>query len=273
MKNQIAILVAIVIGLIAAVLIYGFISGSTPGGGDGGGEVVIIVAGKNLKPGRALRPGDWDTAAIPRSIYNRAGHVLIRKEQIGAYDGQILTRQYREGMYLSPLTFKSKGSPEDFEVEPGNRAVTIDVDDISGVAGLIRPKDRVDVVIVQRLSRAISRRRPTGGGPQPPAQKGERLQLTVFRNVLVLATGRQTTTLDIGSVRRGGYETITFELPDEKALVLSSVQKFARVTLLLRSKNELPGEDIEVEVDSADLLEALKVLGARNGEAPPGRAD
>ena len=273
MKNQIAILVAIVIGLIAAVLIYGFISKSALTAADGGGEVAIIVARKNLKPGRALRPGDWDTAAIPRSIYNRASHVLIRKEQIGAYDGQILTRQYREGMYLSPLTFKSKGSPEDFEVEPGNRAVTIDVDDISGVAGLIRPKDRVDVVIVQRLRRAILRRRPTEGGPQPPAQKGERLQLTVFRNVLVLAAGRQITTLDIGSVRRGGYDTITFELPDEKALVLSSVRRFAEITLLLRSKNELPGEDIEVEVDSAGLLEALKALRAHDGEASPDSAD
>jgi pilus assembly protein CpaB len=269
MKNKLAILIAIAVGLVAVILIYAYIRNTAFGGAEDAAKVRVIVANKNLAEGRTLRAGDWAISEMPAGTYKKARHLLINSREVGIYAGQVLTRSYRRGEYLSQSTFRSQGSPEDFTIEEGSRAVTINVDDVSGVAGLIRPKDRVDVVLVERLSRAIDRRRPTGpsGGQQPAS--GERVRVTVFRNVLVLATGRQTTTLDIGNVRRGGYRTVTFELPDEKALVLSSVQNFATITLMLRNQNDLPGRDIRMEVDSANLLETLEKL-KEGAESPPG---
>jgi len=268
MKNKLAILIAIAVGLVAVILIYAYIRNSAFGGAEDAAKVRVIVANKNLAAGRTLRTGDWAIAKMPAGTYKKARSLLINVQEIGNYAGQVLTRSYRRGEYLSPFSFRSQGSPEDFTIEEGSRAVTINVDDVSGVAGLIRPKDRVDVVLVERLSRAMDRRRPTGPSGGQPAS-GERVRVTVFRNVLVLATGRQTTTLDIGNVRRGGYRTVTFELPDEKALVLSSVQNFATITLMLRNQNDLPGKDIRMEVDSANLLETLEKL-KEGAESPPG---
>lgn len=269
MKNKIAILVAIGVGLLAIVLIYSYLNQRDLAAGAQS-KVPVVAARRNLAEGRELTAADWEVSEVSAAFYARAKHSLIRENEIGAYNGQTLTRPYSRGQYISPLTFRSVGAPAGLDIQPGCRAVTINVDDVSGVAGLIRPMNRVDIVIVQRLLRAPIWQVPgEAGGAEGsrPSTKGERIQVTVFRNVLVLATERRTAALDAENVRRGGYTTVTFELPDEKAILLRSVTNIAEITLMLRSQNDPPGDDIVVEVDSAGLLETLKRL--QKGEPAP----
>jgi pilus assembly protein CpaB len=276
MKNKVAILIAIIVGLISIIAIQQYISKSV--GAKEGGVVKVLTAKRALKAGATLTPSDCNTADIPSVIYNKAPRSFVRDVELGNYARAKLTEAYKADEFICPLTFTSGVQNETLPVEPGNRAVTINVDDVSGVAGLLQRNDYVDIVMVQRLAN-VPVAEGTGGG----SFRGQPMLLNVFRKVRVLTPGRQILTMNAENVGRSGYSTVTVELPVEKATVLAALRLFSQIALLLRNPNDTSGtEDIyNMKVDSAALQETLASIhktdagGAPSPEmtpAPPGES-
>jgi pilus assembly protein CpaB len=116
-------------------------------------------------------------------------------------------------------------------VPRGKRAITIPVDNISSVGGMLKPGDHVDVVGVIPIQ---------GVGPdgKPVTQMST---MPLFQDILVLAVGQEFTTLP---VKKGEKETraisnmITLALSAQEANLITFVQEQGKIRLILRSPED-----------------------------------
>lgn len=99
------------------------------------------------------------------------------------------------------------------KVPDGKRAVTIPIDALASLEGMIKPGDRVDVV------------------GNFPFQQKQPVIVAMFEDVLVLAVGRVMAEY----AAQGGYKSITMALAPEEAHLLLFATQIGKLTLLLRS--------------------------------------
>ena len=107
-------------------------------------------------------------------------------------------------------------------IAPGKRAVSIQVDRVKGVSGLLQPGDRVDIIAIP----------PRTGNQPPPAS-------TILRGVRVLAVGE---TLETASATPSPEEesstTVTLELTPSQVDLIAMADQNTTLRLALRSPKE-----------------------------------
>lgn len=113
-------------------------------------------------------------------------------------------------------------------VRPGFRAISIPVDTVSSVTGLVRPNNFVDLIGTFRF----------------PDAKGDAaldtVTLTILQQVKVLACGQNIGKVSAGAgeVTARSYNTVTLELtPKEVEMIIFAMQK-GNLTLSLRNYEE-----------------------------------
>lgn len=113
-------------------------------------------------------------------------------------------------------------------VQPGMRAVAVPINATSGIAGLIFPGDRVDII----LTHTINAERETD-------DRIRRASETVLRNIRVLATDQRTDRQD-GDPSLA--KTATLEVTQTQAEMLAMVTEIGKISLSLRSLVARTGE-------------------------------
>ncbi|UCC94787.1 MAG: Flp pilus assembly protein CpaB [Candidatus Omnitrophota bacterium] len=103
-------------------------------------------------------------------------------------------------------------------VPQGMRAITIPVDKISAIEGLIKPQDKVDIIGVFVF--------PAEGGRSAPP-----VVITLFQGVQILATNRNISPYRISKEA----DTITLALKPEDVKVLTYTLELGRIRLVLRA--------------------------------------
>jgi pilus assembly protein CpaB len=106
-----------------------------------------------------------------------------------------------------------------YVVQPGMRAVTVAVDDTSGVGYLIKPGNRVDVVLNYTYTDA--------------ADKAVAVSRILMQDIQVLAVDR--TLSREGSAAEEGYTTVTLMTKPAQAVELSYAEYSGSLRLILRS--------------------------------------
>jgi pilus assembly protein CpaB len=147
----------------------------------------------------------------------------------------------------SSITTAMIGHPTDVglpvRLKSGMRAVSVQIDKVKGVSGLIEPGDYVDVIAD-----------PPKSGPQPPPASA------ILRGVRVLAIGES---LEYSSATPSPQEanstTVTLEVTPKQADLLVMADLNATLRLALRS----PKEPL-----NSEPVEALHFDGAAGGSAP-----
>ncbi|MCF6320256.1 MAG: Flp pilus assembly protein CpaB [Rhizobiaceae bacterium] len=108
----------------------------------------IVVAAKPLRYGDKIEAGmlaeiPWPKDNLPPGAYQNI------KQAINDGTRLVLSPiEANEPLLLSKLSGKDGRAALSNILSPGMRAVTIPVDDVSGVAGFITPGDRVDIVLI-----------------------------------------------------------------------------------------------------------------------------
>jgi len=173
--------------------------------GGGGRAVKIVVATKELEPGAQIKEGDVALASIPVGSLPQGAMMAItdavnRVVAIPVVKGQTIVR--------ASLTPDGSGSGLQALVPPGMRAVTIEVNEFSGVGGLLFPGCRVDVVSTMIDEQT---KRPTAktivqnakvtavGQKMAPKTAGKELVSTPVKSVTVIVTARDAMALDLAS--------------------------------------------------------------------------
>lgn len=150
----------------------------------------------------------------------------------------------------SQLTASEVGTTYAFalpvRLQPGMRAVSIPIDRVKGVSGMILPGDRVDVIAI-----------PPGRGSGPPPKA-----VTIFRGIRVLAVGSSLESpTATPSPQDQSAATVTLEVNPKQADLLAWADSNSNLRLALRS----PRETIRSEP-----VEQLTLAGSEEpAPAPP----
>ena len=144
-----------------------------------------------------------------------------------------------------PLTRGALVGPQDrgflaAALGPGMRAVTVPVNNSTGVAGFVFPGDRVDLVLTQDV---------TGGGEGAPLKVSE----TIVRNIRVLATDQRIDSKDEeGKIVVKTFSNVTLEVTPRIAEKVAVAQNMGTLSLSLRSIADQTSE-LERAVASGDV--------------------
>ena len=147
-------------------------------------------------------------------------------------------------------------------LQHGLRAVSIAIDRVKGVSGLLQPGDRVDVIAVQQRA----------GDETPRAT-------TIMRGVLVLALGNEMETASATpSPDNQNLTTVTLAVNPQQANLISLADVYTTLRLALRSSNEpvrsYPTEPIPLGGSSRTTAVAVgsypeRVVESRSAAAMP----
>ncbi|HEX6703993.1 MAG TPA: Flp pilus assembly protein CpaB [Albitalea sp.] len=124
----------------------------------------------------------------------------------------------------------------------GRRAITVPVDDVNSISGMIEPGDRIDLMVsVRKDSRSIL--------------------FPLLQNAVVLATGsRSVADADTKEGRRT-YTTLTLEAAAEDAQRILAAREIGKVAAVLRA----PGD---AQAISPTRRDAMALLGVDDGALP-----
>jgi Flp pilus assembly protein CpaB len=145
-SNRLVLLVGIFLAVVAFVLIAIMLQGNGPGNTSGPSAspttVKIVVATKNLPLGATITEDsvslqDVAIDAKPANSYPLTALVV----------GKTVRSAVVKGAYVTTENLSGGGSIEDIKVPAGFVAIPVQVDQVTGVGTLIKPGDRVDVVV------------------------------------------------------------------------------------------------------------------------------
>lgn len=191
---------------------------------------IVMVAATSLPAGLLLRAEDLDWKTLPKSDVPE-GAILQDSADADTLAGIVLRRDVRAGAYVKSSDVIRHDSPGFLAaaLKPGMRAVSVAVDNVSGNAGLIRPGDYVDIILIQqtRASDHIDMGRARSVVSE-----------TVVENVRIIAVGSvfQETDENVRSTSRPApVRTVTIEVQPRTAGAVAVAGRLGTLTLALRS--------------------------------------
>jgi pilus assembly protein CpaB len=216
-------------------------------------DVEVVVAKRDLKRGEVVGP---DSMAVRRLPADGLPGSVVAPDRFEAFQGARLGAAMRAGEpLLSGLVEGADAVAFSAKVREGIRALTIAVDEVNALSGMLQPGDRIDLHVSLR----------------PPARPGvpmtSETTAPLMQDILVLATGRQVRASADESRTARMFTTITVEVSPDQAQRLIVAQRAGRLTALLR--NPVDRKPVaQRSIDVSDLL-GLAVPVPRTGRAPP----
>ncbi|MBM4300341.1 MAG: Flp pilus assembly protein CpaB [Deltaproteobacteria bacterium] len=208
-------------------------------------KIYVVRASAKAEKDRPLAEAQpqrvaWDKDYPPEDFFSDLKQVVGRETAKSLTSGDLITRE----------NTREKRTGITAELSPNQRAMTVKVDEASGVAGFLTPGNRVDVVVVV----------DKGEFDKDPLAK------LLLQNLKVLGTGQNLE-------NRPGDKpqivpTVTLEVSPEQGESLALAAQEGRISLVLRGK----GDQQLVETQGAD---ASKLFGRPKkaiSQAPPAAA-
>ncbi|MCG8431526.1 MAG: Flp pilus assembly protein CpaB [Candidatus Omnitrophica bacterium] len=142
-------------------------------------EVSVLVAVKEIPKGVEVRADSVEVKKMSKE-YAQPGSV----SNLPRIRDMLTVVPINEGeqITLNKLTYPTRGGALSEVTPPGKRAVTIAVDSLGGLAGMVKPADRVDIYATIAV--------PGPGGASRGKKNAQLAVVPVFQNVQILAVGR-----------------------------------------------------------------------------------
>jgi pilus assembly protein CpaB len=230
--------VAIVLGLAAAKLTINLIAKSRAATASGAPMVKVVVAKRDIPPGQTIGAEDLALGQIPAGVGTEETF-----GDLSALNGRVLTAQIVKGQAIvRPLLApQDSGSGLQVLIPGGMRAITLEVNEFSGLAGLLFPGCHVDLIATLQRD-----------------GQSEALAKTIVQNVKVSAVGQR---LGIGGSGAKQEEnappsrSVTLLVTPQEAEAIQLSCTSGRPWLVLRSN----GDDAAVETTGVSLKQLRNV--------------
>jgi pilus assembly protein CpaB len=208
---------------------------------------VVLAASRDLAVGTMLRKVDLKRVALNVNDVPRRA-VFTEKEALN----RVLLYPVSVN---EPLTLAKLSGPATVEgiastIDPGHRAVSVQITDVSGVAGLVQPGSRVDVLFTR------------------PGSMAEAITSTILTNVKVLAMGRLLAVGQIVDPKAPKVPVVTLVVSPQDAQKLELAKNQGKLSLSLRN----PQDDTDAQAEGPVTTEVLDpMVSARLARARRGR--
>ena len=203
-------------------------------------DSMILVAAADLPTGTLLKPEHLKWQAWPQNAITPA---YFAQDQFKVEDfvGAVIRRGVAIGEPLQATAVVKPGERGFLAavLKPGMRAISIGVGEITGIAGMMLPGDRVDMLLTQTLPAEAN----TEGGKQD-----RHATETVLENVRILAIDQ---TLDDIKGQPVSGKVATLEVTPKQAEMIAVIGELGRVQFSLRSLAKDPAEQTPTIANAA----------------------
>lgn len=283
MNKNFALIIAMLLGVVAVALMFGYIKKSIDAKTSGWDMASVLVAAEDLPAGATLTAQNTAARSYPsKYVSDRTIEPSQAQLVIGS---ELLTPAERGKPILwtdvKPLTEVRNGLSAD--LQPGTRAVTIPVTQLSSFDGMLRPGMRVDVLWTGEESFFAP---PPPPEPAPEAEAGtgkapdaasvqaqmaamqskgaaqaaagkERKTLLLLQDVPVVAIGDQRNAARLQSEKPEPFSTATLMVDETSARVLVHASGAGAVSLVLRRVGDAEKRQGPVVLGPAEVAEFL----------------
>jgi pilus assembly protein CpaB len=220
-RSYISLGAGVVVAIIAVLVIRFYVGAALRGAHEPDTAFThIAVAARDLPGGTALSPSDvrlvrWPRESVPAGAFDSANAIFKgsksatdRVSLVAMAAGEPVLRNKVSGLGARPILSAM--------VADGMRAISVKIDDVSGVSGFILPGNRVDVILTRHLGNS----------------SGNLVTDIILQNIKVLGIDQQASTeTDKPVVGR----TATVEVTPEQAGKLVLAQQAGTLSLALRN--------------------------------------
>lgn len=208
----------------------------------------VIVASKDLPVGSTINGSTVSSRQVPRTYVNSD---ILTPAEFDSIKGAVLIKPLKSGRMLSRSAIDLK-IPEDFSgtIQEGHRAITIQVDEINSISGMVKPGNVIDLYTKMALPKTAG----TGVSGFREAI------IPVLEDVLVLATDKISAKANKDEFkylnsdnRHRAYNTLTLEVTPKEAALIAIAQSRGELITTLRNANDTGGI-LFSKVTLADLI-------------------
>jgi pilus assembly protein CpaB len=246
LKKWIPLVAAVLLGVIALVVAKKALVKSS--GADGKtATAAVVVAKRDIPPGREITADDLttvkiDTSSLPgQQFFTRPEDLIGRTALYPMSKSQTVVEQV-----LAPTG--TRGGLTAL-IPAGMRAMTIEVNEFTGVAGMIQPGSKVDIIAVLRDEK----------NGQPAAR-------TILQNIEVRAVGANVNPVQAaeGGPQRNPSANVTLLLTPKQTQIMQLASQNGRPWLVLRNGRDPK----ETEADLTTLAELRNEAARIEGAGP-----
>jgi pilus assembly protein CpaB len=177
----------------------------------------VVVANKDIPHGAlleedAFRVEQWPEPIVPDSAFTDPTLISGRVAGLPIYAGEVFV----------PARLAPEGTAPGLEakIQPGKRAISMRVDDVTGVGGLIQPNARVDLLLTLDVS-----------------GNGQRQSRLFMPNMKILAMGTETIRNEKGDPIKTTVATVEVTPAEGERLTVAKSQ--GTIALMLRGHSDM----------------------------------
>jgi len=240
LQGKYPLLIALVLGLLAALVSISAIRSAEKRARDGWDPVQVVCAAADVDEGTELDGSMAQTCPLPSRVVTES---FIRIEEgedpVSVVAGQRVLVPLKKG---DPILYSHFESSQEISlsesVPQGLRAVAIEVTEKASVGQWIKPSDHVDVV-----------------GTFRDLETRELMAVTMLQNVVVLATGKITGNSTYVAEEDKRWQHAVLLVAPEEAEMVALASEYGSLTLTLRNTKdiEVPNSDRK-KTDVSTLL-------------------
>ncbi len=255
MRHRLALIVAVVLGLIAMYGVHRHMAGGREELRKKFRSIRVAAAAERIKAGTVITPrmfyrerrgGKVSRGTVMPESAVTADHISAAEEDWLV--GQTIMRTVERGEPLLASYFRRPVVRLDNKLEHGERALPLRVDAITGVAGNLVPGSRVDILGTF----------PVASDEKARVGSSAALKtVLLFSDVTVLAVDNRTQEDRFAAPgeRRRTYQSVTVAVTPEEAIILVYAQDYGRLTLTLRPPAEMVVRSASGGIDHTNLLQ------------------
>jgi pilus assembly protein CpaB len=194
----------------------------------------VVIAAKDVPEGKAFDRtsvvvAQWPVPTIPPGSFSAIDSVMGRVARIAVFKGEPIV----------PGRLAPEGTAPGLEVKitPGKRAFGLRINDVAGIAGMVQPNSRVDIMVIMDND-----------------AQGKRVAKLFMSNMRVLAIGPVVQRADDG--RPINSHVATIEVTPDEAERLAIAQSQGQIALVLRGY----GDPDSIQTKGATSTDVLTQL-------------
>jgi len=211
------LIIALILGLLAAKMALNLIASKQVATKPEVKHPQVVVAKQNIEAGEPLTEdnvelGDLSSDTVPDTLFRNVSDLA----------GRVATVPLVQGQFISTTLLAPKGASAGLTsvIPPGFRAMTMEINEFSGVAGFVQAGCHVDVILSMRNE-----------------QTGASMARTIVQDVKVAAVGMRHNPGDPPNTDAG--HSVTVLVTPQQAEVLELASSAGHPRLALRNNNDL----------------------------------